>query len=99
MGGGGGGCLHRNMKDVVSEEEKKRGWGFSHRGFLSSVVLLYIALKKKNIVRYFEHDLNLPGSRLIDFGSEYLHGIWHAFPSDCMHLQKIAVDVAAIWSR
>ena len=46
-GGGGGGGLHRNMKDVVSEEEKKRGgWGFSHRGFLSSFVLLYIALKK-----------------------------------------------------
>ena len=50
-------------------------------------------------MRFFEHDLNLPGSRLIDFGSEYLHAVWYAFPSDCMHLQKIAVDVAAIWSR
>ena len=93
------------MKDLVSEEEEEKKGGGGGGGGIFSLgfsIISCFAVHSINffyIVRYFEHDLNLPGSRLIDFGSEYLHGICYAFPSGCMHLQKIAVDVAAIWSR
>ena len=78
------------------KKRKKRVGIFSSEFSFVSCFAVH-SFKKNNIVRYFEHDLNLPGSRLIDFGSEYLHGIWYASPSYCMHLQKIAV--AAVWGR